>query len=56
MQIKFEDFLALIVGLILGGLFALLRLPIPAPMTLGGILGVVGIALGAVIVTALIPR
>lgn len=44
---KLEDLYALLVGLLLGGLFALLRLPIPAPLTLGGILGVVGIAVGA---------
>ena len=53
---KLEDFFALGVGLFLGGLFAMLKLPIPAPMTLGGILGVVGIAVGAVLVTTLMPR
>lgn len=53
---KLEDLFALLVGLFLGGLFALLKLPIPAPMTLGGILGVVGIAVGAVLVTTFLPR
>lgn len=53
---KLEDFFALAVGLFLGGLFALLRLPIPAPMTVGGILGIIGIAVGAVLVNTFMPR
>lgn len=42
-----QDILALGAGILLGCLFALLKLPVPAPTTLGGILGVVGVALGA---------
>ncbi|MFM1786321.1 MAG: hypothetical protein RL228_271 [Actinomycetota bacterium] len=53
---KLDDLFALIVGLFLGGLFALLRLPIPAPMTVGGILGIIGIAAGAVLVNTFMPR
>lgn len=41
-----QDVEALAVGLAVGFLFARLRLPIPAPPTLTGILGIVGIFLG----------
>lgn len=41
-----EAFLALLAGAVVGFLFAKLRLPIPAPPTLVGILGIVGIYLG----------
>lgn len=39
-------FYALLTGMILGGIFALLDLPIPAPPAIEGVLGVVGIYLG----------
>lgn len=42
--------LALLTGLCVGVLFAVLRLPIPAPPTLAGIAGIVGIFAGFVIV------
>jgi XapX domain-containing protein len=42
--------LSLIAGMILGVGFALLRLPIPAPITLAGVLGVVGVWAGFMIV------
>ncbi|PTM56846.1 XapX domain-containing protein [Desmospora activa DSM 45169] len=38
--------LPLLTGLIVGFLFALMKLPIPAPPALPGILGIVGIYLG----------
>ncbi|HZG73309.1 MAG TPA: XapX domain-containing protein [Chondromyces sp.] len=41
-----EVFLALICGFIVGFLFALLRLPIPAPPALAGVAGIIGIYLG----------
>jgi XapX domain-containing protein len=41
-----QDVEALIVGLVTGLIFARLRLPIPAPPTLSGILGIIGIYLG----------
>ncbi|MBM6616788.1 XapX domain-containing protein [Bacillus suaedaesalsae] len=41
-----EVFLALITGVIVGFLFALLRLPIPAPPALAGVTGIVGVYLG----------
>lgn len=37
---------ALLCGAAVGFLFGKLRLPIPAPPTIAGILGIVGIALG----------
>ncbi|WP_108022261.1 XapX domain-containing protein [Melghirimyces profundicolus] len=38
--------LSALTGLIVGFLFALLRLPIPAPNALPGVLGIIGIYLG----------
>lgn len=42
--------LSLITGIVVGVLFTLMRLPLPAPPVLSGILGIVGIWLGAKIV------
>ena len=44
--------IALATGLVVGALFAWLRLPIPAPASLPGIVGAVGCFLGSVIVQA----
>jgi XapX domain-containing protein len=41
-----EWVLALLSGGIVGFLFGKLKLPVPAPPTIAGILGIVGIALG----------
>ncbi|RFB17242.1 DUF1427 family protein [Bacillus sp. HNG] len=41
-----EVILALVSGLIVGFLFALLKLPIPAPPALAGVTGIIGIYLG----------
>lgn len=38
--------LALLTGIIAGGLFAFVGVPIPAPPTIAGVLGIVGIYLG----------
>ncbi|WP_335871436.1 XapX domain-containing protein [Bacillus sp. 2205SS5-2] len=38
--------LAILTGFIVGFVFALLKLPIPAPPALAGIMGIVGIYLG----------
>ncbi|NHN49498.1 DUF1427 family protein [Halostella sp. JP-L12] len=38
--------LALVTGLLAGALFGFLRVPIPAPPELPGVLGIVGIYLG----------
>jgi len=45
---------ALITGLITGVIFALLRLPIPAPTALAGILGIIGIFIGYCIIKYLL--
>lgn len=41
-----EIVLALLTGFIVGLLFAVVRLPIPAPPALAGVVGIVGIFLG----------
>lgn len=48
--------LALVTGMVMGAAFALLRLPIPAPPTLAGIAGVVGVFLGFLIAARLTGR
>ena len=42
-----ELLLALVTGGVVGALFQLMKLPLPAPPVLSGILGIVGIFLGA---------
>ncbi|MFS0638282.1 DUF1427 family protein [Mesobacillus foraminis] len=41
-----EVIMALLAGLLVGVLFKFLKLPIPAPPVLSGVLGIVGIYLG----------
>lgn len=41
--------LALVTGGVVGFLFAKLKLPVPAPPTVAGILGIIGITLGYLI-------
>lgn len=41
-----EIILSLIAGIICGILFALVKLPIPAPPSISGLLGIVGIVAG----------
>lgn len=38
--------MSLVAGAVLGFVFALMRLPIPAPPTLAGVLGIIGITVG----------
>lgn len=45
--------LALLTGTAAGAVFAYLQVPIPAPPTLAGVLGIVGIYLGYKIVEAI---
>lgn len=45
-----QIFLALITGLVCGAVFGLLKLPIPAPNALAGVMGIVGIFLGYVVI------
>jgi len=44
-----DPILALVTGLIVGIAFSAVKLPIPAPPALPGILGIVGIYLGAIV-------
>jgi len=44
-----DPFLALATGLLVGLVFSAIKLPIPAPPALPGILGIVGIYLGSVL-------
>ncbi|WP_202078210.1 XapX domain-containing protein [Caldalkalibacillus salinus] len=44
-----EVFLALIAGIIVGLVFKLIRLPLPAPPVLAGVMGIVGVYLGGVL-------
>ncbi|MEH7383856.1 XapX domain-containing protein [Bacillus sp. JJ1521] len=50
-----EVLLALISGIIVGFLFALLKLPIPAPPALAGVTGVVGVYLGFKLFQWIVP-
>jgi XapX domain-containing protein len=45
---------ALILGGIVGGVFALFRMPVPAPATLAGVLGIVGLYTGYQIITRIV--
>jgi len=45
-----EIVLALISGMIVGGVFSLIKLPIPAPSNIAGVMGIVGIFLGYVLI------
>lgn len=44
-----EQLLAILAGFIVGIVFSAIRLPIPAPPTLSGLLGIAGIYLGYVL-------
>ncbi|ART78298.1 XapX domain-containing protein [Sutcliffiella horikoshii] len=50
-----ESLLALATGMVVGFLFALFRLPIPAPPVFSGIVGIVGIYLGYRLFTWVAP-
>ncbi|MDQ0214182.1 XapX domain-containing protein [Oikeobacillus pervagus] len=50
-----EVFLSLLCGFTVGVIFAIFRLPIPAPPALAGIAGIIGIYLGFKIITWLSP-
>lgn len=46
-----EMVLATVTGVVVGVLFSLLKLPLPAPPALAGVLGIVGIYLGHLFVS-----
>ncbi|RSL31926.1 DUF1427 family protein [Salibacterium salarium] len=43
-------FLSLVAGIVIGVVFKFLRLPLPAPPVLAGVLGVAGVYFGGIIV------
>ena len=45
-RFMYEVFMALMAGLIVGFVFSLIKLPLPAPPMLAGIAGIFGIYLG----------
>lgn len=47
---------SLLTGATVGALFALLRLPVPAPQVLGGVLGIIGLWLGYFAVSYLVKK
>ncbi|PZE22147.1 XapX domain-containing protein [Paenibacillus xerothermodurans] len=49
-----ESVLALLAGLVVGAVFTLLKLPIPAPPVLSGVLGIVGVYSGGVLMQRLL--
>lgn len=51
-----EILLALFAGAIVGFFFSAVKLPLPAPPVISGIMGIVGIYLGGVIYQAMITR
>ncbi|MCT4564265.1 MAG: DUF1427 family protein [Maledivibacter sp.] len=44
------EIVALVVGIVTGAIFSLSKLPLPAPPTLAGIAGIVGIFVGSKLV------
>jgi XapX domain-containing protein len=44
---------ATLAGIVCGGVFSILNLPIPAPPVLAGVMGIVGVFLGYIIVNAI---
>lgn len=50
-----EIIFALLTGLVVGVVFALLKLPIPAPPAAAGVVGIVGIYLGFKLVAWISP-
>lgn len=54
-MMNFEPLVALLVGTILGSTFHLLHLPVPAPPSVAGVVGVVGVSLGYWITKCLFP-
>jgi len=51
---QLTDIYALLVGLAIGFGFTMLRLPIPAPANLGGILAVIGVGVGGALASFVI--
>lgn len=56
MAIVWQVLTALGTGLVVGAIFAFLKLPSPAPTALAGVAGILGIFLGALLVDYLLKR
>ena len=50
------EIVSLLVGMVVGGIFAALKLPIPAPNALSGVLGISGIYFGSKLVEWIIQN
>lgn len=46
-------FQALAIGTLIGVIFALCKLPIPAPPTIAGVIGIMGITLGYLVIKSI---
>jgi XapX domain-containing protein len=51
-----EILICLAVGLVIGAIFSLFKLPLPVPHGLGGVIGLIGMFAGGHIVAILIHR
>ncbi|MEC9487947.1 MAG: DUF1427 family protein [Halanaerobium sp.] len=51
-----QVFLATITGIVVGALFSYLKLPIPAPPNLAGVMGIVGMFLGYLLVNYFLQK
>ena len=51
-----EIMMALLAGFVVGMLFSLLKLPIPAPPVLSGVMGIVGVYLGGLFFHWIVER
>lgn len=51
-----EAILAMIAGIIIGVVFKLIKLPLPAPPVLAGVLGVAGVYIGGKIIELIFLR
>ncbi|MDR2476900.1 MAG: XapX domain-containing protein [Treponema sp.] len=49
-----ELLVCLVVGLVIGGIFGLFKLPLPVPHGLGGVLGLIGMFIGGQIIKAFV--
>lgn len=56
MNVLYEVLLALMAGFIVGVLFSAIKLPIPAPPVLSGVMGIVGVYLGGIAYQWIIER
>lgn len=51
-----EALLAMVAGIVIGVVFKLIKLPLPAPPVLAGVLGVAGVYIGGKIIEVVLVR